>query len=115
MLRLVHPAPKGQEKRTSTVPKMGLGRKCAALVPTIEEQKHIRAAIRNLAYAFGGFDVLSEVTGVPLGTLRHANQSASFALAVIVARAARIPVEQLLSGRPHEVGACALCGRKGAK
>ena len=109
MLRLVHPAPKGQEIVAPT------GRKSPALFPTKEERTHIRAAIRNAARAYGGYDVLSSVMGVPIGTLQSAGRKTSFAVAVLVARAAGITVEQVLSGRPHEVGTCALCNRKGAR
>ena len=115
MLRLVHPAPKGQENATSSVPKMGLGRKSAALTPTRDEQKRISAAVLNAGRAFGGLDVLAAVMKVPVGTLYQVRRSTSYAMAVLVARAAGIPVEQVLSGKPHEAGSCALCGRKGAR
>jgi hypothetical protein len=109
MLRLVHPAPKGQ---VSSRPK---GFKSPALFPTKEERLRIRAAIRNAARAYGGYDVLSSVTGLPIETLQRAGRQTSFGVAVIIARAAGIPVEQVLTGKPHEAGSCALCGRKGAR
>lgn len=108
MLRLVHPAKQGQGTRT---PK---GRLSPALYPTPEERQRIRAAIRNLARAYGGLDVLAAVTGVARKTLVGAGQQTSYAVAVLVARAAGVPVEQILSGRPVVAGACAVCGRKGA-
>ncbi|MDC0745353.1 transcriptional regulator [Polyangium mundeleinium] len=107
MLRLVHPAPRGQGTRP---PK---GRKSPSLLPTSEERKRIRATIRNVARAYGGLDVLAAVVGVHRTTLIRAAESTSYAVAVLLARAAGIPVEQVLAGRPHVVGACALCGRKG--
>jgi hypothetical protein len=108
MLRLVHPAPQGQDTRPSK------GRKPPALYPTADERKRIRVAIRNLARAYGGYDVLAAVIGVSANALFCSEKRASFGLAVLVARAAGIPVEQLLAGRPHVAGACAVCGRKGA-
>jgi len=109
MLRLVHPAPKGQEKSRSKE------RWSQALTPTHEEQQRIRAAIRNTARAYGGYDVLAAVVGLPKSSLQALCKPKSFALAVLLARAAGIPVEQVLSGKPHEAGSCALCGRKGAR
>jgi hypothetical protein len=109
MLRLVHPAKQGQEKRTSK------GRRSDVFTPTPEERARIQAAVQNTARAYGGYDVLSEVLRVPATTLYHVKVKTSYAMAVLVARAAGIPVEQILSGKPHEVGACAVCGRKGAR
>ncbi|MDC0747791.1 hypothetical protein [Polyangium mundeleinium] len=107
MLRLVHPAPRGQGTRPPS------GRKSPALLPTSEERRRIRATIRNIARAYGGVDVLAAVVGIHRATLIRAGQQASYAVAVLVARAGGIPVEQVLTGRPHVAGACALCGRKG--
>ena len=107
MLRLVHPAPRGQGTRPPS------GRKCPALFPTPDERAHMRAAERNIARAYGGHDVLAAVIGVSPKTLHKIARETSYAIAVLLARAGGIPVEQVLSGRPHVVGACALCGRKG--
>jgi len=109
MLRLVHPAPQGQETRSSS------RRKSDALTPTQEEQRRIYAALGNVARAYGGRDVLAVVMGVSRKILEGRKKPRSYAFAVLLARAARIPVEQILSGKPHEAGACALCGRKGAQ
>jgi hypothetical protein len=108
MLRLVHPSPKGQEKRARKPHDR------SHYTPTPEEQARIHAAIRNVARAYGGRDVLASVMGVSEGRLlgRHTR---SYGFAYLLARAAGIPVEQLLSGQPHFVGSCALCGRKGAR
>jgi len=108
MLRLVHPAPQGKEKRTRNL------RRLPSRSPTAEEQQRIHAALRNIARAYGGCDVLAEVMGVSESTLHH-RQTRSYGFAFLLARAAGIPVEQLLSGQPHVVGACALCGRKRAR
>ena len=110
MLRLVHPAPKGQE---NTRPK---GRKSNALTPTPEEQQRIRAALRHLRIAYGGYDVLAAVIGVPSNSLANNNhRNASYALAVLLARAAGVTVEQILRPGVQEAGKCPVCGRKGAR
>lgn len=108
MLRLVHPAPKGQ---VSSRPK---GARSPALTPTKEEQARIHAAIKNVARAYGGRDVLAAVMGTSLSSL-VIRTNRSYGFAYRLAQAARIPLEQLLSGKPHEAGSCALCGRKGAR
>ncbi len=110
MLRLVHPAPKGQ---VSSRPK---GRKSNALTPTAEEQQRIRAALRYLRIAYGGYDVLAEVMGVPAHSLANNNhRNASYALAVLLARAAGVTVEQILRPGVAEIAKCPVCGRKGAR
>ncbi|TKD08962.1 hypothetical protein E8A74_14360 [Polyangium fumosum] len=74
----------------------------------------MRAAERNIARAYGGRAVLAAVMGVSLEAVSNIRREGSYAVAVLLARAAGITVEQVLSGRPHVAGACALCGRKGA-
>jgi hypothetical protein len=108
MLRLVHPAKQG---KVSARPKYQRSRK---LTPSREEQQRIYVAIRNIARAYGGHDVLAEVMGVSITSL-NGRDAKSYGFAILLARAANIPVEQLLTGKPHEVGACAVCGRKGAR
>ncbi|MDC3962542.1 hypothetical protein [Polyangium jinanense] len=73
----------------------------------------MRAAERNIARAYGGRDVLAAVMGVGRHTLQKIRHESSYGVAVLLARAGGIPVEQVLTGRPHVAGACALCGRKG--
>ncbi|TKD06342.1 hypothetical protein [Polyangium fumosum] len=107
MLRLVHPAPRGQGTRP---PKSG---KSPTLTPSADERAHMRAAERNIARAYGGRAVLASVMGVSVKILARIPHETSYAVAVLLARAGSITVEQVLSGRPHVAGACALCGRKG--
>lgn len=109
MLRLVHPAPKG---KVSARPKY---QRNPALVPTAEEQDRIRAAIRHLAAAYGGRDVLAEVMGVPIKNLSAVRRTKSFALAILLARAAGVPVEQILRPGVQDAGKCPVCARKGAR
>ena len=111
MLRLVHPAPQGKETR---VPK---GQRSQALSLTRDESARLRAALKNLRRAYGGWDVLAAVTGIRANTLEniaYGTKGGSAAVALRVARAAAMPVEQLLSGGVVEARACPLCHRKGA-
>lgn len=109
MLRLVHPSKEGQEKRARKVHDR------SRFNATPEEQKRIRAAIQNIARAFGGKDVLASIMGISEKSLYGRKRDRSYSFALLLARAAGIPVEQLLSGQPHVAGSCALCGRKGAR
>ena len=108
MLRLVHPAPEGQvlTRKKFSRPE--------SRSPNSEEQARIHAAIKNLIRAYGGRDVLASILGVNPGTLTGRHKR-SYSFAYLLARAANIPVEQVLSGKPHEAGACPLCHRKGAR
>lgn len=110
MLRLVHPAPKG---KVSAHPK---GRRHPALTPTPEEQQRIKAALEYLRVAYGGYDVLANVVGVPVTMLQQAKcRGVSYALAILLARAAGVSVEQILRPGVQEAGKCPVCGRKGAR
>lgn len=64
------------------------------------EVKDLRVAIRKLRRAFGGFNALAVMTGVPSGVLRHAanpkGARPTGMLAIRVAAAAKVSVEVLL-------------------
>lgn len=112
MLRLVHPSPEG---KVSARPK---GKRSNALNPTPEESNHIRAAIQTLRVAYGGYDVLASVTGINSKTLRQIKSRmspGSYGIAILLARAAHVPVEQILRPGVQEAGKCPVCGRKGAR
>lgn len=111
MLRLVHPRKEGQVSARKI-------KKSASLFPTAEEADRIRATIRTLRVAFGGWDVLAEVTGVKQTTLEmiaHRRSPGSYGVAIALARAAGIPVEQILRPGVQEAGKCPVCGRKGPR
>jgi len=112
MLRLVNPAPSGQDPPTRRK-----GDRSPALSLTATEASFFRAALRNVARAYGGFDVLAGVVGVPVETLYKANaprRITSAALALRVARAAGMHVEAMLSGALSEAGRCNTCGARAA-
>ena len=110
MLRLVHPAPEGQGPRTRK------GRKSAALLLSREESIHLRAALRNLARAFGTWDCLADALGFSTPTLHNAASSrspkASPALALRVAKVSGMSVEAILSGTLTAAGRCEACGSR---
>lgn len=106
MLRLVHPARQGKESVIS--------KRRVQSLPSPDEQNRIHATIKNLVVAYGGKDVLASILGVSRKFLTG-RRKRSYSFAVLLARAAGITVEQVLSNRPVEVGACPLCGRKGAR
>jgi hypothetical protein len=109
MLRIVHPAPVGQGTAT---PKRRRGQSpCLSL--TVEETRHFRVSLRNVARAYGGFPVLAQVVGVPVETLYKAlRRRPSGALALRVAKAAGMHVETLLFGELSSAGRCSSCGSR---
>ena len=113
MLRLVHPAPSGQGTGTS---KGRRPRPSPALVLSDEEVRHVRAALRNTARAYGGNAVLAEVMGVPpdtiSGVLTSRKHRASGTFAIRLARAAGTSVEAVLTGAISAAGRCDTCGHR---
>jgi hypothetical protein len=112
MLRLLPPYVEGQEKGTSR------RNVSLALSLTPQESNRVRAAIRTLRRAYGGYDVLADVMGVYPITLKmiaKRRSPGSFGIAVLLSRAAGISLEALLSPL-KSVGVCPMCGaRKGAR
>lgn len=115
MLRIVHPAPSGQG---SGPPKRRKGQRSGALSLSADEIRHLRAALQNLRFALGGWDVVAEVTGIRRVTLEHAGSKRSrrphAAIAIRAARAAGISVEALLSGKMRPTDRCPTCGTHAA-
>ncbi|MBK9263655.1 MAG: transcriptional regulator [Polyangiaceae bacterium] len=110
MLRLVEPPKEGQEKRARR-------RKNPRLSLTSAERTRLRAAVRNLARAFGSYECLAVVVGVPKHSLHHVGSTSkvSYAFAVAIARAVGMTVDQLI-GPLASVDVCPTCGaRKGAR
>ncbi len=113
MLILVHPRPEGQGSGSS---KGRRPRPSPALVLSDEEVRHVRAAVRNTARAYGGNAVLAEVMGVPAdtisGVLTSRKHRASGTFAIRLARAAGASVEAILTGAISEATRCNTCGRR---
>jgi hypothetical protein len=112
MLRLVHPAREGQDP-LARPPK---GRCPAVLRLTPEEGRHVRAALVNVARAYGGVAVLASVIGVPPQTLWRLTgpkgQPPSAILAIRLAKAAGMSTEAILTGQLSPAGRCQACGSR---
>jgi hypothetical protein len=109
-LRLVRPPEEGQATRPPQ------GCRPAALFLTADEARHLRAAIKNAARAYGGMDVLASVIGVPTATLRRftgdKGRHPPGVLAIRVAKAAGMRVEAVLGPALNEAGRCSSCGSR---
>jgi len=92
MLRLAHPAQRGQG---TDLPKRRKRSRSAALLLTDSEARAVRAAIRNVARTRTGTLTRIAMLGVPLGTL-SSNRRPSAALAVAVARVGGLSVDSVL-------------------
>lgn len=113
MLRLVHSADIGQETGSSK----SFKKKFAANF-TPAQCARIRALLRNLRQAYGSWSCLAEVTGYAETTLSSTATNphrATYSLVFQIARAAGMTVDEALSPLIPAVGACPLCGRKGAR
>lgn len=109
-LRLVHPP--GQQP-----PRAPRGRRSPALSLTADEVRRLRIAIKNTARAYGGLDVLASVCGLSHNSMESAlyarKHQPSAALALLVARAAGVHLEAILSGQISEInGRCKACGAR---
>jgi hypothetical protein len=114
MLMLVHPAPAGQG---IDPPGRRKGRHSSALNLSPTERRHLAAALHNLRRAFGTWACLADAMGVREDLLIKAAspqspRPGSPALALLVARAAGMSVEAVLSGTLSAAGRCATCGHR---
>ena len=81
---------------------------------TPEEQANAKAALRFLAKRHGSVRKLAETMGANVRTVRYAlerNGHVSAGVALRAARAAAVPLEDVLAGRWPLKGACPHCGR----
>ena len=113
MLILVHPRPEGQGSGAS---KGRRPRPSPALVLSDDEVRHVRAAVRNIARAYGGNAVLADVMGVPAdtisGVITSRKHRASGTFAIRLARAAGASAEAILTGAISEATRCNTCGHR---
>jgi len=81
---------------------------------TLDEQEHVRAAVRFLRVRLGGLAKLAAAMGSNIGTVTAIlRRPVSAGLALRVARAAKVPLEDVLTGRWPPDGMCPHCGRGG--
>jgi hypothetical protein len=79
-----------------------------------EECKHVKTALAFLAKRLGTWDALAQAMGVKKNTIQLAASKrggVSAGVALRAARAAGIPVEEVLSGAFPRPGSCFACGR----
>jgi hypothetical protein len=99
---------KGQETRTRPRRR----KPCLSLTPA--QAARLRLTLKNLYRAYGSWQCLAEVMGVAARTLQnivYERRPGAPSTAAHAARAAGIPVEQLLSGSLSVAGRCPHCGR----
>jgi hypothetical protein len=80
-----------------------------------DEQKAVKKALAFLAKRHGSLVKLSAAMGLKPDAVVHAARergSVTAGVALRAARAAGVPLEDLLAGRWPEAGTCPLCGRK---
>ncbi len=81
----------------------------------VEEQAHVRRALRVLKLRYRGWPKLARALGVPLKSLERTltgkDRPVSAGLAIKVARVAGVPVDEVLKGLFPRPGECPMCGR----
>ena len=109
MLTLVHPAPTGQ---VTDPPRRRKGKRAVALSLTADENRHLRASLRNLARAYGSWGCLAMVMGIPAGALQRTGgrRGAHPGIALRAAKAGGTTVESILAGQLTMTGRCKACG-----
>jgi len=81
-----------------------------------DEQARAKVAVRFLRERLKSWEALAEATGCSIAILRHTQgrrNRVTANVALRVARAAGVPLEDVLSGAWPAEGACPLCGRVG--
>ncbi len=111
MLRLVHPAPQGQDP-----PKRRKGHHAPALSLTDSEVRHLRAALKNLRRTCDSWAAIAQATGIGEDTLKRVayerKHRPTGTFAVRLAKAAGVSVESILTGTITDAGRCASCGHR---
>ena len=79
---------------------------------TPEEQENVRTALKVLRIRFGGWERLGVAMRAKRQIVRHAafTKKPSAGIALRAARLAGVPLEDILSGRWPQKGACPMCG-----
>ncbi len=111
MLRLVHPAPQGQDP-----PKRRKGRHAPALSLTTEEARRVRVALKNLRRTCDSWAAVAQATGIGEDTLKSVayerKHHPTGTFAVRLAKAAGVSVESILAGTIASVETCPTCGHR---
>jgi hypothetical protein len=81
---------------------------------TEDEQAHVRKALAFLRERFGSWEALANAMGVEehrIWYARSEQRTVTAAIAIRSARAARVPLEDILGGAWPKPGTCPHCGR----
>lgn len=106
MLRVVRPDDAGQAPRPR--------RKPSTLTLTASERARLRVLLRALRRSHGSWSCVGDVLDVNpkvLCDIAGGSRAGSPGVLLRAARAAGMPVEQVLSGKPTLAGRCPTCGR----
>lgn len=101
-------------KREKPAKKPGAARPIEQLTP--DEQTNVRKALRVLRTRYRTLLATAEALETSYGTIERVSRGRrkpTAGLAIRVARAAGVPVDDVLSGAFPEPGACPMCGRLG--
>jgi hypothetical protein len=79
---------------------------------TLDEQKHVRAALRFLWARSGGWKPVAKALHTQPLTLSVRGRPISASLAIRVARLAGVGVDDLLGGKYPPAGMCPHCGHQ---
>jgi hypothetical protein len=81
---------------------------------TADEQVRVKVALAFLAKRHGTFATLAKAMGLKRATVLYAASkrgSVTAGVALRAARAAKVPLEDILSGTFPKAGSCPMCGR----
>ncbi len=81
---------------------------------TDDERVHVKATLAFLLARLGSWDAVAKATGLKKATLQYAaskKAGVSAGVALRAARAAGVPLEDVLSGAWPKPGVCPRCGR----
>lgn len=81
-----------------------------------EEQENVRVALRALRVRYGALPIVAKAMGIPAKTLQRiyaGKRRVQPGAAIAVARLAKVPVDDVLTGAFPTAGSCPMCGRCG--
>jgi len=104
MLRLVKEEPPKSKRRKGAKPPLAL---------TAEQQAKVRAALKNLCHAYGGWEVLAgifEMSGHVLCTIASGKRPVTGEVLIRACRAGGLSVDAMLGEPLSDTGRCRACG-----
>jgi len=80
---------------------------------TVQQQDKVRAALKNLRFRYGGWDVLAGVMGIHVGALSkiaHRHWPVTAEVLLRACKAGGLSVDAMLDAKLTSSGRCASCG-----